>query len=86
MDLENNDANQNREKVLVCFKNFKRGEIFMNGIQLIAGTSHPDLAQKISKKLEIPLTPITIKKFANGEIYVRLGKKCEGMIFLLFKR
>jgi len=50
----------------------------MNGIQLIAGTSHPDLAQKISKKLEIPLTPTTIKKFANGEIYVRLGKKVRG--------
>jgi len=50
----------------------------MNGIQLVAGTSHPDLAQKISKKLEIPLTPITIKKFANGEIYVRLGKKVRG--------
>jgi len=50
----------------------------MNGIQIIAGTSYPKLAQKISKRLKIPLTPITIKKFANGEIYVRLGKKVRG--------
>jgi len=50
----------------------------MNGIQLIAGTSHPELALKISKKLKIPLTPITIKKFANGEIYARIEKKVRG--------
>lgn len=50
----------------------------MNGIQIIAGTSHPELAEKISKKLEIPLTPTVIKKFANGEIYVRVGKKVRG--------
>lgn len=50
----------------------------MNGMQLIAGTSHPELAQKISEKLEIPLTPTKIEKFANGEIYVRVGKKVRG--------
>jgi ribose-phosphate pyrophosphokinase len=50
----------------------------MNGVQLIAGTSHPKLAEKISKKLKIPLTPVTIKKFANGEIYVRIEKKVRG--------
>lgn len=50
----------------------------MNGIQLIAGSSHPALAQKISKKLKIPLTPIIIKKFANGETYVRIEKKVRG--------
>jgi ribose-phosphate pyrophosphokinase len=50
----------------------------MNGIQIIAGTACPELAAKISKKLEIPLTPVTIKKFANGEIYVRVGRKVRG--------
>lgn len=50
----------------------------MNGIQLIAGSSHPDLAKKISKKLKIPLTPVTIKNFANGETYVRIEKKVRG--------
>lgn len=50
----------------------------MNGIQLIAGSSHLDLAKKISKKLKIPLTPVTIKNFANGETYVRIEKKVRG--------
>ncbi len=50
----------------------------MNGIQLVAGTACPELAAKISKKLDIPLTPTVIKKFANGEIYVRLGKRVRG--------
>ncbi|MEI8068080.1 MAG: ribose-phosphate pyrophosphokinase [Candidatus Shapirobacteria bacterium] len=50
----------------------------MKGVQLIAGTSCPVLAQKIANKLKLPLTPVTIKKFANGEIYVRLGKKVRG--------
>ncbi|MDD4937976.1 MAG: ribose-phosphate pyrophosphokinase [Candidatus Shapirobacteria bacterium] len=50
----------------------------MNGIQIIAGTSHPELAKKIAKKLNIPLTPIIIKKFPNSEIYVRVEKKVRG--------
>jgi len=50
----------------------------MKGIQLIAGSSHPELAEKISKKMGVPLTPILIKKFLNSEIYVRIGKKVRG--------
>lgn len=50
----------------------------MKGIQLIAGTSHPDLANKIAEELNLPLMPTTIKKFANGEIYIRLGAKVRG--------
>lgn len=50
----------------------------MNGIQLIAGSSHPELAKKISRKLKIPLTPVTVKNFANGETYVRIEKKVRG--------
>jgi len=50
----------------------------MNGIQIIAGTSHPELAEKISKKLGLLLTPMIIKKFQNTEIYVRIGRKVRG--------
>lgn len=50
----------------------------MKGIKLIAGTSHPELAEKIAKRLNLPLTPVTIKKFLNGEIYVRIGEKVRG--------
>jgi len=50
----------------------------MNGIKLIAGTSHPELAEKISKDLGMELTPIVVKKFANGEIYVRVEDVVRG--------
>ncbi|MDD4976807.1 MAG: ribose-phosphate pyrophosphokinase [Bacteriovorax sp.] len=50
----------------------------MKGIHLISGTSHLDLAKKIAKKLDWPLTPVLIKKFPNSEIYVRIGKKVRG--------
>lgn len=47
-------------------------------IQLIAGRSHPKLARKISRLLDISLTPVEIKNFANGEIYVRIDRKVRG--------
>lgn len=50
----------------------------MNNIQLIAGQSHPLLAKKISELLGVPLTPTVIKNFADGEIYVRVGKGVRG--------
>jgi len=53
-------------------------------LQLIACRSHPKLARKISRLLKIPLTPLEIKAFADGEIYVRIKKKVRGDdIFLL---
>lgn len=50
----------------------------MKKIQLIAGRSHPELAQEISRRLRIPLTPIEDKYFANGEIYIRIKEKVRG--------
>ncbi len=50
----------------------------MSKIQLISGSSHPDLANKISSNLEIPLTPTRIEKFSDGEIYVRIKEKVRG--------
>lgn len=47
----------------------------MEKIQLISCRGNYPLAEKISKFLKIPLTPVLIKTFANGEIYVRVEKK-----------
>lgn len=47
----------------------------MEKLQIISGRGHPQLAQKIAKQLEIKLTPVEIKNFASGEIYVRIQKK-----------
>lgn len=40
-------------------------------LQFFAGTSHPALAQKLSKKLKVPLGAAELKRFSNGEIYFR---------------
>jgi ribose-phosphate pyrophosphokinase len=45
---------------------------------LLSGSSNPELAEKISKKLDIPLTPVEIKRFNDGETYVRIGKSVRG--------
>ena len=50
----------------------------MGKIQLISGRAHPLLARKIAKLTKIPLTPIEIKTFADGEHYVRIKKKVRG--------
>jgi ribose-phosphate pyrophosphokinase len=50
----------------------------MRKIQLIAGRSHPELAEEVSRRLKIPLTPVEDKYFANGEIYVRIKEKVRG--------
>lgn len=56
----------------------------MSRLQIISGQSHPVLAQKIAKFLKIKLTPIEVKRFANGEIYVRVNQKVRNDdIFLL---
>jgi len=47
-------------------------------IQLIAGSSYPSLAQRIGRRLKIKVTPTEIKRFADGEIYVRIKKKVRG--------
>jgi ribose-phosphate pyrophosphokinase len=50
----------------------------MKNIQLIAGKSHPELAEEISNLLKIPLTPVENKYFADGEIYIRIKEKVRG--------
>ncbi|MCL4384485.1 ribose-phosphate pyrophosphokinase [Patescibacteria group bacterium] len=50
----------------------------MKGVQLIAGSSHPQLAQEISQLLKAPLTPVDIRHFSDGEIYVRIKEKVRG--------
>lgn len=47
----------------------------MEKLRIISGRGNPSLSQKISKFLKIPLTPVQVKTFANGEIYVRVMEK-----------
>lgn len=45
---------------------------------LLAGRSHPELADSVAENLGIALTPVTAHDFANGEIFVRFRESVRG--------
>ncbi len=45
---------------------------------VFAGTSNPDLAEGVAKHLGVDLGNVKIRKFANGEIYVRYLESVRG--------
>jgi len=45
-----------------------------NSVRLLAGNSHPELAQSVAERLGVLLTPCTVKKFSNGEINVKISE------------
>ena len=47
-------------------------------LKLISGTANRKLAEEVSKLLKIPLTPVEIKKFSDGEIYCRVLESVRG--------
>ena len=47
-------------------------------LRLLAGRSHPKLAQQIAKKLKVRLTKVEVGNFANGEIYFRINESVRG--------
>lgn len=54
-------------------------------MHLIAGSSNPQLAEKIASLLKIKLTPVEIKKFADGETYTRVKHKVRGDDVFIFQ-
>lgn len=56
----------------------------LHPLKLFTGTSHPALAQELSKKLKIPLGKAELKRFSNGEIYFRPNESVRGCsVFLV---
>ncbi len=45
---------------------------------LLSGTAHPQLAEEVAEKLETPLGDATVKRFADGEIFVRINQNARG--------
>ena len=45
---------------------------------LLAGRSHPELANAVAKSLEVDLVPMTAYNFANGELFVRFDESVRG--------
>ncbi|HEX6037006.1 ribose-phosphate pyrophosphokinase-like domain-containing protein, partial [Longimicrobium sp.] len=48
------------------------------GPMLLAGTANLPLAREIAKHLNLELGAVTIKKFADGEIFVRIDENVRG--------
>jgi ribose-phosphate pyrophosphokinase len=47
-------------------------------LMLFAGRSHPELAEEVSKHLDVTITPQSAYTFANGEIFVRFEESVRG--------
>jgi ribose-phosphate pyrophosphokinase len=47
-------------------------------MKLISGTANPELAQKISEYLAIPLVQTKITRFSDGEIFVEINENVRG--------
>ena len=47
-------------------------------LKLISGTANKKLAEEAAKILKIPLTPVEIKRFHDGEIYCRVLESVRG--------
>jgi len=45
-----------------------------NSIRILTGNSHPELAQAVAERLNVPLVPCTVKTFSNGEINVKIAE------------
>jgi ribose-phosphate pyrophosphokinase len=53
-------------------------------LTLIAGNAHPELAQKISDELEIPLADAHVGRFPDGEIDIKINQDIRGRdVFVL---
>ncbi|NPA14604.1 MAG: ribose-phosphate pyrophosphokinase [Aquificae bacterium] len=56
----------------------------MDEIKLIAGSSHPALAEKISQELNIPLTDTLLTRFSDGELRVQINEPVrEKRVFII---
>ncbi len=47
-------------------------------LMLFSGRAHPELAEQVSKHLDVTITPQSAYDFANGEIFVRFEESVRG--------
>ena len=53
-------------------------------LMLLSGTANRELAERISDELGRPLCDVTVKRFADGEIFVRINENVRGRdVFLI---
>ena len=49
-----------------------------HGFKLIAGPANPGLCDEISQTLDVPFCKISVNRFADGEIFVRIDENVRG--------
>ncbi len=54
------------------------GILLKEHFKLISGTANRRLAKEVAKTLNVPLTPVEIKRFSDGEIYCRVLESVRG--------
>ncbi|MGH7640311.1 MAG: ribose-phosphate diphosphokinase [Candidatus Dormibacteria bacterium] len=60
----------------------------MNGsegpLMLLCGSAHPELGRKIAEEVGVPLAPLEVTRFADGEFDVKIGESVRGHdVFLI---
>ena len=56
----------------------------MQQLRLMAGSANRNLAEEVAKRLNVRLTPTDIRRFPDGEIYVRILESVRGAdVFLI---
>ena len=50
----------------------------MSNYMIFSGTANEALANEVAKYLEMPLSPVTIKRFSDGEISVQIAESVRG--------
>jgi ribose-phosphate pyrophosphokinase len=50
-----------------------------NGFKLLSGTANRPLAEEIAQHLDVELGRVTLSRFADGEIFVRIDENVRGM-------
>ena len=53
-------------------------------LQILSGSHNGKLAQAVADYLEVPLAPLRLEKFANGEIAAQLGESARGADVFVF--
>jgi ribose-phosphate pyrophosphokinase len=49
-----------------------------HGFKLIAGPANPELCDEIAQTLDVPFCKISVNRFADGEIFVRIDENVRG--------
>src|SRR4026207_2167777 len=49
-----------------------------HGFKLLAGPGNPDLCESIAQTLDVPFCKLTVTRFADGEIFVRIDENIRG--------